>query len=97
MFIVTLTYTVPVDEVDRHLDDHRAWIDAHIAAGRLLATGRRVPRTGGVLLAPGPLGREAVEQLVATDPYHRAGVAEYEIVEFVPTTTAAGFEALLEA
>ena len=51
MFIVLLTYRKPLAEIDRLMDDHVAWLKGHYAAGLFIASGRRVPRTGGVILA----------------------------------------------
>ncbi|MBF9073763.1 YciI family protein [Streptacidiphilus fuscans] len=87
MFVVTLSYTVPMEQVDAHLEDHRAWLDQQYAKGALLASGAKVPRTGGILLVVG-LDRAAVDALLAEDPFAKAGVAEYDVVEFTATKTA---------
>src|SRR5207253_5423659 len=49
MFLLITRYTRPAEEVDRHLEGHIAWIDRN--ADRVLFTARRVPLTGGVILA----------------------------------------------
>src|SRR3954463_4211564 len=51
MFIVTLTYLKPVEEIDALMDAHVAWLKRHYDEGLFIASGRRVPRTGGVILA----------------------------------------------
>ena len=93
MFVITLTYKVPLDEVDKHLPAHVEWLGRQYEAGIFLASGRRVPRTGGVILA-GPFGRERIEAIIAEDPFHLNGIADHEIVEFVPGTVAPGLEKL---
>ncbi|MCC9310759.1 YciI family protein [Kitasatospora sp. RB6PN24] len=95
MFIVTLTYTAPLEAVDQLLPEHVAWLEEQYAAGTLLASGRRVPRTGGVLLARAA-DRAALDEVLASDPFHRARVAEYQVVEFTASMTAPGLEALRE-
>lgn len=90
MIIVTLDYTASLEEMDKRLDAHRAWLHDGVKSGRLLAAGRRVPRTGGAFLARGT--REEVEAWAATDPF--ADVAEYSFVEIDPTVIAPGLEAL---
>jgi uncharacterized protein YciI len=95
VFVVTLSYTVPLEDVDRVLPEHVAWLERQYAAGTLLASGRRVPRTGGVLLARAE-DRAALDALLAGDPFHREGLAEYQVVEFTPSMTAPGLEALRE-
>lgn len=77
----------PLEEVDAHLDAHKAYLDRYYASGTFLASGRRVPRTGGVILA-NCASREEAERLVAEDPFSVHGIARYEIIEFQPTKTA---------
>jgi uncharacterized protein YciI len=91
MFVLELTYTAPLDRVDTHLADHVAWVDQGFAAGHLIASGRKVPRDGGVLLATAE-DRAAAEDLAASDPFAIAGVCEYRVVEFVATKTAPALE-----
>lgn len=81
VFIVLLDYVRPLEEVDRLLDRHVAYLERNFAAGRFLASGRRVPRTGGVILARGA-DIDEIEAIVATDPFLSAGVATHEVIEF---------------
>ncbi|KUL48366.1 hypothetical protein ADL22_09675 [Streptomyces sp. NRRL F-4489] len=87
MFVLELTYTAPLDRVDALLQDHVAWLEKGYAAGHFLASGRKDPRDGGVILAAG-LDRAAVEELTAQDPFVLGGTCEYRITEFVATKTA---------
>lgn len=96
MFIVSLTYTSPLDVVDRHLADHVAWLKKEYANGSFVASGRKVPRTGGVILSMLD-DRRALERVLESDPFNQAGLADYEITEFVPSMTAEGFEILQSA
>ncbi|MBZ6072071.1 YciI family protein [Aeromonas schubertii] len=93
MFVVTLTYVKPIAVIDELIPAHVEWLKAHYAAGHFLASGRRVPRSGGVILANG-LTREALEQVLAGDPFRQAGAAEYEVTEFVPSMTAPQLDSL---
>lgn len=81
MFLVLLTYTADLDDVDKVLPEHVAWLKAGLADGTLLVAGRQVPRTGGVLIARGE-SREAVEAWAASDPFVIRGVATAQVVEF---------------
>ncbi|QCX80206.1 YCII-related domain protein [Streptomyces sp. YIM 121038] len=87
MFVMELTYTAPVDRVDALLAEHVAWLDAQYAAGVFLASGRKNPRDGGVILAVGD-SRAEIEGLAALDPFVTGGVCEYRITEFLATKTA---------
>ncbi|OAT60913.1 hypothetical protein M993_00387 [Obesumbacterium proteus ATCC 12841] len=44
-----------------------------------------------MILAKG-MTRIELESLIKEDPFHRAGVAQYEIIEFTPVKHAQGFE-----
>jgi uncharacterized protein YciI len=92
MFIISLTYTAPLEAIDSHLAAHREFLSVQYARGVFLMSGRKVPRDGGVIIAHAD-SRAEVEDLVRQDPFHQAGVARYDITEFVPTMTADAFAA----
>jgi uncharacterized protein YciI len=85
MFIVSLSYIAALEAIDARLAEHAEWLKAGYAAGVFLASGRKVPRNGGVILARGE--RAALEARLAADPFALAGLARYEITEFIPTMT----------
>lgn len=95
MYVLTLTYLVGLEQVDRVRDAHMVWIGEQYEAGRFLASGAKVPRDGGVILAR-QMGREELDEVIASDPFTREGVAAYEVVEFRATSVAEGLEALQE-
>ncbi|RQW82942.1 YciI family protein [Micromonospora globispora] len=95
MFVVTLTYLTDLDRVDETLPDHLSWLDRQYADGIFLASGRRVPRTGGVILAAG-VDRAELDARLATDPFAARGLAGYEVTEFVASRVADGLERMRE-
>ncbi|RXE72804.1 GTP cyclohydrolase [Muribaculaceae bacterium Isolate-013 (NCI)] len=84
MFIAILTYRKHLEEVDRLLQAHRDYLARHYAAGDFIASGPQTPRIGGVIMMKAE-SREAVEDIIAEDPFHINGIADYRIVEFTPT------------
>lgn len=96
MFVVLLAYVKPLSDVEAHLAEHRRFLDRHYAEGRFVASGPQVPRTGGVILVKGQ-SRDELDSVLAEDPFHREGVATYEIVEFNPIRFAIGAEAIFAA
>lgn len=84
MFIAILTYKKPLSEVDRHLAAHREYLARHYAAGDFIASGPQTPRIGGVIMMRAD-NREAVDAIIAEDPFNINAVADYQIVEFAPT------------
>jgi uncharacterized protein YciI len=93
MFIISVHYTRPLDEIDTHIDAHRAFLREQYARGVFLMSGRKEPRDGGIIIADAP-SRGEVEALVRQDPFHIAAVARYDITEFVPTMTSEALAAL---
>ncbi|WCB97049.1 hypothetical protein DSM104299_05820 [Baekduia alba] len=95
MFVLSLTYIVDLEEVDRVRDDHLAWISTQYEAGRFIASGPKVPRTGGVILAKA-MPRDELDEVIASDPFTREGIATYNVAQFTATTTADELAALQE-
>lgn len=87
MFLFNLTYVKPLEEIERLLPAHIRFLDACYEQGRFLCSGRKEPRTGGVILCVCG-SREEAESIRDQDPFFREGAAEYEIIEFLPTKTA---------
>ncbi|KAA2264016.1 hypothetical protein F0L68_08465 [Solihabitans fulvus] len=96
MYIVLITYTKPLDEIDYALPDHVEWLKRQYDAGYFLASGRRQPRVGGVIIAR-PMARGKLDALLATDPFAVQHLADYEVIEFHATMTAAELARVNEA
>lgn len=94
MFLVLLNYLKPIGDVERVAPEHRAYAARHYAAGHFLLSGRKLPRTGGVILAQAE-SRAALDEILREDPFHREGIAEYEVVEFQPVMSAERFADLV--
>lgn len=92
MFILSLTYIAPTEAADKHMEAHMAWVKSGYEQGLFIASGRKIPRTGGVILSRGE--RAGLEAMCAADPFTVHGIAEYDITEVAFTTTAPGFENL---
>ena len=81
MFVIELTYKVPLTEIDAHMKAHVAFLKKHYAAGQFLVSGRQIPRVGGIILAVGE-SREQVEAIMKEDPFCRQGLADFRVIEF---------------
>ncbi|MEL8055467.1 MAG: YciI family protein [Pseudomonadota bacterium] len=91
LFIVDLHYIAAFDQIDPLIEDHVEFLEANYASGQFIASGPKVPRTGGVIIATAD-SLEGLETLLAADPFHKAKVAKYTITEFYPRMTAAQFD-----
>jgi uncharacterized protein YciI len=96
MILVLLRYVKPIEEVEALTADHRAFLDQLVREGKLVVSGAREPRTGGVLLTTFESEVEAMKRLV-DDPFFENGIAEYEAIRFRPTKHAPQFAAFLPA
>lgn len=83
LFVIDLTYNTSLEIIDPLVAPHMAFIERGYAAGLFLASGAKVPRTGGIIIARGRT-HEEIEALITGDPFHMAGVASYQITEFNP-------------
>ena len=93
MFIVTLTYLKPVEDIDALMHDHVEWLKRGYEEGLFIASGRRVPRTGGVILARSG-DEQALRDNLARDPFIVHGAARADVVEFSASMTAPCAEVL---
>lgn len=91
MFIVELTYEEPIEKVEALLDEHIAWLKDYYASGDFIASGRKVPRNGGIIFTRS-MDRAALNAILAADPF--TAVANYKVTEFVPSMTVAALDEL---
>ena len=91
MFLLLSRYLKPVEEIDRVLPEHRAFLDRHYASGEFVVSGPMEPRTGGVILTA-DLSRTRIEEILATDPFVRESISAYDIIEFRATKQADWFK-----
>ena len=84
--IAIIRYRKPLEEVLKHVDEHRAFLRDLKARGTLIVSGPLDPRYGGALLLRLPDdGADAVLIGVRDgDPFTRHGVAQYELLPWVP-------------
>jgi uncharacterized protein YciI len=88
MFVILLNYIKPLSEVDQFVGEHREFLERYYASGHFLLSGRKEPRTGGVILAKAET-RAEIESVILNDPFNREKIAEYEVIEFLPSMAAA--------
>ncbi len=73
--------------IDTHLEAHVHYLEKQYASGNFLISGRKVPRTGGIIIATAS-NKEELMQIIAQDPFKQNDLADYEITEFIPTMTS---------
>jgi uncharacterized protein YciI len=81
MFVIELTYKVPLAEIDAAMKPHMVFLRKYYKNGTFLVSGRKIPRDGGIILALAE-SREAVEAIMQEDPFCSRGLAEFRVIEF---------------
>lgn len=79
--VLKSTYAQPPDVVEQARPAHLEFLNSEITAGRLLLAGRQEDGSGGVLVT-GDISTEEAQDIIARDPYTKAGVANYERTSF---------------
>ncbi|GAA4790450.1 YciI family protein [Olivibacter ginsenosidimutans] len=91
MFIISLTYQAPISTVEQHMEEHLAFLNKYYQKEKFICSGRKNPRTGGVILVYNCTIDE-VSELIKEDPFYIHKIALYDIIEFIPTKYNAHFE-----
>ena len=82
MFIINLNYIVPLEKLDAHMAEHVKYLHKYYKMNVFVASGRKVPRTGGIILALAK-SREEVERIISEDPFHIHHLADFSVTEFL--------------
>jgi uncharacterized protein YciI len=94
MFIIELTYKVAAGVIDEQLAPHMDYLEKYYASGNFLASGRKEPRDGGIILAVAP-DRKRIEEIIADDPFKQKGLADYRIIEFKATKNTKEYQSFV--
>ena len=94
IYVVVLTYIKPLEEVDSQIPEHVEWLKQGYTDGVFLASGRRIPRNGGVILAKSD-SLEALKIRLSHDPFQKMKIAKAEIIPFEATMKAQLLESIL--
>lgn len=84
MFIVILNYIKPLEELDKYMEPHLKFLDKYYSMKKIVFSGKKSPRTGGVIVSNAET-REEIEEIIKEDPFYIHSLAEYEVVEMIPT------------
>ena len=68
MFIVNLTYVKELSQVDNFISEHNAFLDKFYAENKFICSGRKIPRSGGIILANAK-DRSELDEIIGQDPF----------------------------
>ena len=81
MYIIDLNYIVPLDQLDAHMTDHVKYLHKYYKQNKFVASCRKVPRTGGIILCLAA-SKEEVDQIISEDPFYVYKLADFNVTEF---------------
>jgi len=84
--LILVRYRLPMEEVAKVTDEHRAYLRELKAKGTLIASGPMDPRTGGAILVR--VADDNVQQSLTAirddDPFFKKNIANYELIPWAP-------------
>lgn len=95
MFIISLHYIVPLEQLDAHMTDHVKFLSTYYKQNVFLTSGRKVPRTGGIIVAMNK-SKEELDAIMAEDPFCKHGLAEVTITEFLNSQMHPAFRKMMK-
>lgn len=84
MYIFDLTYKKSLEEVNAYLPAHNDYLQKYYNKENFICSGRKVPRSGGIIIANFP-SLNAAQNAIKNDPFLQHGIADYHITEFIAT------------
>ena len=96
MFVINLNYIVPLEELDRHMTAHVKFLQEQYKENIFVTSGRKVPRTGGIILAMGK-SKVEIEKIMNQDPFVINHLAEYTVTEFLTSQIHPKFKELFKS
>jgi uncharacterized protein YciI len=95
MFIVSLTYKKDISVVEKFIEPHIQFLDKYYADKKFIFSGRKNPRTGGVILVHN-VDRQELDNIIKQDPFYQNAIADYDITEVIPTKYDKNFASFIE-
>ncbi len=95
MFIISLTYKSSIENIEKLIPEHTIFLHKHYDSGQFIASGRKEPRTGGIIIAKAASKKE-IEQIITEDPFYIHEVADYAITEFIPSKYDENFKTFIK-
>ncbi len=95
MFIINLNYIVPLEKLDAHMGAHVKFLKEYYKKNVFVASGRKVPRTSGIILALAK-SKDEVEHIISEDPFYKHKLAEFSVTEFLTSQYHPELKKLLE-
>jgi uncharacterized protein YciI len=95
LFIVDIRYTGSLDAIDAQMPAHMTFLKKYYADNIFLTSGRKVPRSGGIIIAL-CTDKQTLENIMAEDPFYQKKLATVTITEFQTSQVHPTMKVLLD-
>jgi uncharacterized protein YciI len=75
--------------------DHVKYLNKYYKQNAFVASGRKVPRTGGIILALSK-SREELDEIIREDPFYVHKLAKFNVTEFMTSQSHPEIKKLLK-
>ncbi|QQX81058.1 hypothetical protein JK628_04070 [Shewanella sp. KX20019] len=94
MYLVDMSFT-DMEKITPELTaHHKSYLEKEYKLNKLMFGGRKVPRTGGILISQHASEYE-LQQVLNSDPFVKSGAVAYSITEFIPVMASKGYESII--
>lgn len=94
MYLVDMNF-IDMSKVTPELTErHKKYLEKQYKSSLLMFGGRKVPRTGGILVSAHPT-KEALVGVLESDPFVASGAVSYVITEFIPVMASEQYASII--
>ena len=94
MFLVDMVFS-DINKITPELTNkHKCYLEQEYQSNDLMFGGRKVPRTGGILISQ-HASEEALRLVLESDPFVSSGAVTYSITEFIPVMASKEYEKIV--
>jgi len=94
MYLVDMNFVDMAKITPELTDKHKSYLEQEYKSNKLVFGGRKVPRTGGILISQHASEKE-LKDVLNSDPFVISGAVDYTITEFIPVMAAKAYANML--
>ncbi len=91
MYLVDMSFTDMTKITEELTEKHKSYLEQEYKSNKLMFGGRKVPRTGGILISQHESEGE-LKQVLNSDPFVKSGAVAYSITEFIPVMASKAYK-----
>jgi len=91
MYLVDMNFVDMTKITPELTEQHKRYLEQEYETNKLMFGGRKVPRTGGILISQHGSDHE-LKQVLSCDPFVKSGASTYTITEFIPVMASKEYE-----